>query len=143
MKDAYVNAFRTVLIETQNTMGITLSVELEAYVSMLLASRIDRVDIIPPKGFGVTYLELCEYPNQNAKELGDTCLFVSGVFPYYGKKHKISKSYYTNIGISSYEIAAQVFGQSMFADLAKNFDFLCYFIENATGNQRVHGWLNF
>lgn len=136
MKDAYVDVFRQVVKETQHDTGVELPLELEAYVVMLLASKIETVDILPKEGFGRSYLKLHQASKYNAKELGDTCLFVTGVFPAYGKKYNIDSSYYVNIGVSSYELAAKTLNYSTFLLLAKQFEFLRYFIETATSSRK-------
>lgn len=137
MKDVYVDVFRTVVKETQSETGYDLPENLEAYVVMLLASKVDAADFLPKQGFGKTYLTLNHASKQNAKDLGDTCLFVTGVFPKYGSKYNINQSYYINIGISSYELAAKTLNYNTFYLLAKHFEFLRLFIEAATSSKRV------
>jgi hypothetical protein len=137
MKDAYVDVFRTVVKETQSETGYELPEALEAYVVMLLASKVDAVELLPKQGFGKTYLTLTQSSKQNAKELGDTCLFVTGVFPKYGSKYNINQSYYVNIGISSYELAARTLNYNTFYLLAKHFEFLRLFIETATSSKKI------
>lgn len=138
MKDAYVDVFRTVVKETQNESGLELPEALEAYIVMLLASKLDAVDFLPKGGFGKNYLMLTQTSKQNAKELGDTCLFVTGVFPKYGSKYNINQSYYVNIGISSYELAARSLNYNTFYLLAKHFEFLRNFIEAATSSSKLN-----
>ena len=62
---------------------------------MLLAEHIDKDNFLPKKSFAESYLTISK--SRNAKELGDTCLFVSGVFPAYG-----DTDYFVGIGRSSY-----------------------------------------
>jgi hypothetical protein len=90
---------------------------------MLLAHHVERPFFEPDSSFAEKYLQL--KTNRTAKELGDTCLFVSGVFPTYGRRKGLRKSYYTNIGISSY---SQIQSE-LFSELASHFDFLSNFIE--------------
>jgi len=131
MKDAYVNAFHGVVKETQATTGLELPENLEAYIVMLLASNMDKPNFLPERSFAEAYLKLRNPANYSAKELGDTCLFVSGVFPTYGKKHGLSKSYYQGIGISSYDMISEVLNGELFSQLAFHFCFLSEFIECA------------
>ena len=72
---------------------------------------------------------LQEQKKYDAKTLGDTCLFVRGVFPNYGKAYGIQKRYYSQIGKSSYEIVSEVLHPELFGKLAYHFDFLGDFIE--------------
>lgn len=123
MKDAYTNAFYGIVRDTQDTHGYELPNHLEAYIVMLLAHHVERPFFEPDSSFAEKYLQL--KTNRTAKELGDTCLFVSGVFPTYGRRKGLRKSYYTNIGISSY---SQIQSE-LFSELALHFDFLSNFIE--------------
>lgn len=136
MNDAYIDAFRRVVQETQEETGFELPEHFEAYISMLLANYIDKSNFLPVPGFYQKYLTLKEQPKQNSKELGDVCLFVSGVFPAYGSRYGIDKKYYTQIGISSYEMAGRMLHYEMFFQLAKHFEVLREFIELATNSQK-------
>ena len=122
--DYYTDAFYSVVKETQSTTGLTLPHHIEAYVVMLLASKVDQPDFLPKGTFAKSYMH-----NKNPKELGDTCLFVTGVFPEYGKKHGINKKYYQDIGIGSYSVAADYMNGELFETLATHFTFLSDFIE--------------
>jgi len=132
MNDAYRVAFYDVVKETQATSGYNLPEHLEAYVVMLLAHHIDRPDFLPEDSFAQAYLKLNRPADYTAKELGDTCLFVTGVFPTYGSKHGINRRYYQDIGIGSYEMVAEVMHKDLFSQLATHFDFLSNFIEITT-----------
>ena len=128
MEDAYSSAFYDVVKETQCKSGYELPLEIESYIVMLLASFIDKPNFLPQKTFAQCYLTLQEQKKYDAKTVGDTCLFVRGVFPNYGKRYGIQKSYYSQIGKSSYEIVSEVLHQELFGKLAYHFDFLGDFI---------------
>src|SRR5210317_2490477 len=115
MEDAYRVAFYDVVKETQAKTGYDLPENLEAYVVMLLAHNIDRPDFLPEDSFAQAYLKLSRPADLSAKELGDTCLFVTGVFPTYGRKHGINRRYYQDIGIGSYEMVAEVMHRDLFS----------------------------
>ena len=83
MDDTYASAFYDIVKDTQSKTGYELPLEIESYVVMLLASKIDKPDFLPTKTFAQCYLTLKEYNKYDAKTLGDTCLFVRGVFPNY------------------------------------------------------------
>lgn len=129
MNDAYRLAFYDVVKETQATTGYDLPEHMEAYVVMLLAEFLDRPDFLPEKTFAESYLKLQSPGGISAKQLGDTCLFVTGVFPRYGRKYGISRTYYQSIGSSSYEEVAQVLNTDLFTELSLHFNFLSDFIE--------------
>ena len=132
MKDAYTSAFYGVVRETQNTSGYALPESLEAYIVMLLASKMETPNFLPEESFAVEYVKLKKPAKLNAKELGDTCLFVSGVFPNYGKKYGLHKNYYKKIGASSYEMVAETMNGELFSSLAMHFNFLSDFIKLST-----------
>jgi hypothetical protein len=131
MKDAYTSAFYEVVQETKVRSGYELPEQLEAYVVMLLAHHMDRPDFLPESSFAETYLKLSRPVDYSAKELGDTCLFVTGVFPKYGAHRGLNRKYYSSIGIGSYEMVSEVMHKDLFSSLAKHFEFLSEFIEVA------------
>jgi len=137
MNDAYRLAFYNVVKETQAKTGYELPEHLEAYVVMLLAHHVDRPDFLPEETFAQAYLKLSRPADYSAKELGDTCLFVTGVFPTYGKKHGLNRRYFQKIGIGSYEMVAEVMHTDLFAQLADHFDFLSDFIEVSTHSSKL------
>ena len=96
---------------------------------MLLADHVEKVDFLPNTSFGETFLKLKD--SRSAKELGDTCLFVSGVFPSYGSKHGINRRYYQDIGSTSYDKASQQMNEELFTTLSIHFVFLSHFIDRS------------
>jgi len=104
MKDAYYTAFYDIVKDTQSSTGYDLPNHIEAYIVMLLTDFVDRDDIPPASTFTEMYLTLKS--KNDAKNLGDTCLFVSGVFPEYKQRHGIQRRFYQDIGSSSYEMAS-------------------------------------
>ena len=132
MKDAYVDAFRSVVIDTQAETGFELPESIEAYVVMLLAHNLDRPDFLPEDSFAQAYLKLRRPGDYAAKDLGDACLLVTGVFPLYGIKHGLDRSYYQDIGISSYEIVSETLNGELFSQLSTHFVFISDFISEAT-----------
>jgi hypothetical protein len=94
---------------------------------MLLSYQTDRPNFLPETSFAELFLTA--NTAQRRKELGDTCLFVSGVFPYMGEKRGINRSYYSDMGITSYEMLANSWNPELFSALAKHFHFLSEFIE--------------
>lgn len=134
MKDVYVDAFRSVVKQTQAETGYELPEAVEAYVVMLLAHNMERPNFLPEKSFAQAYMKLRRPADYSAKELGDTCLFVSGVFPQYGRKHGLNRRYYQDIGISSYDMVSEVFNRSLFSTLSTHFVFVSDFITVVTNS---------
>ena len=126
MNDAYTTALFDVVKESSATRGYDLPEPIEAYVVMLLASHVEKPDFLP-ETFGTTFMQL-KTSNQ-AKELGDTCLFVAGVFPSIGERKGLKRRYYQDIGSSSYEMVAGARHPELFNALATHFNFLSEFIE--------------
>lgn len=126
MNDAYRTALFNVVKETSAKRGYELPESIEAYVVMLLASYVDKPDFLPDT-FGLTFLQLKS--SAEAKQLGDTCLFVAGAFPTLGERRGIKRRYYQDIGSSSYEIVAEVQNPELFSTLATHFNFLSDFID--------------
>ena len=137
MKTEYTNAFYDVVRETKETHGYELPVELESYVVYLLANYIDRPDFLPEQSFAEAYLKLERPYNHSAKELGDTCLFVTGVFPTYGSRKGLSIKYYSNIGKSSYSMAGEVLNIDLFENLSQHFDVLRDFIDISVNKHKM------
>ena len=129
MKDAYVDAFRGIVQDTKQDTGLELPESIEAYVVILLAHNMDRPDFLPEHSFAEAYLKLQRAATYSAKELGDACLFVSGAFPSYGSKHGLDKSYYQDIGITSYDMVAETLNGELFSQLSTHFVLISDFID--------------
>jgi hypothetical protein len=134
MKDVYVDVFRRAVKETQQATGYELPETLEAYVSMLLAAHMEKPDFLPTHSFAKAWLTID--PNSGAKQLGDTCLFVTGVFPEYACARGMNINYYVSIGKGSYACAAQTLNGSLFESLSKHFDLLRTVITLTTNPHR-------
>ena len=134
MNDAYTTALFDVVKESSATRGYDLPEPIEAYVVMLLASHVNKPDFLP-ETFGTAFMQL--KTSDQAKELGDTCLFVAGVFPSIGERKGLKRRYYQDIGSSSYEMVAGDRHPELFNTLALHFNFLSEFIE-VTINSSKH-----
>ena len=137
MEDAYTTAFYDLVKETQDRSGFELPEQIEAYVVMLLANFVDRPNFLPSQSFAEAYLKLQRPADISAKELGDTCLFVTGVFPTYGTNRGMNRKYYQTIGIGSYEMVAEVMHRDLFINLATHFEFISDFIELTVRNKNL------
>jgi hypothetical protein len=134
MKDAYNIAFYDVVKESQAKSGFDLPHEVEAYIVMLLSDFVDRNDIPPELTFAEMFLTIRN--QQQAKQLGDICLFVSGAFPRLKARHGINRRYYQDIGSTSYEMASAM-NSELFPTLAKHFVFLSEFIELTVSSPKL------
>jgi hypothetical protein len=143
MKDAYVDAFRSVVLETQAETGFELPEPVQAYVVMLLAYNMDRPDFLPERSFAEAYLKLRRPAGYSAKELGDACLLVSGAFPSYGRKHGLDRTYYQDIGISSYDMVAETLNGELFRTLSIRFVFVSDFIGIVTRSTKDEHYILF
>lgn len=76
---------------------------LMAYLTELLGSRLDRVDIIPDPSFAERYLLLYQgYDYAQYKDYADSALFFCGLMPEYGRRRGLSMDYYAALGITVY-----------------------------------------
>ena len=133
MNDAYRTALFDVVKETSATRGYDLPEPIEAYVVMLLANFVDKTDFLPDT-FATAFLTIKD--SRDAKSLGDTCLFVSGVFPSIGERKGLNRRYYQDIGSTSYEMASDM-NADLFPVLAKHFVFLSEFIELTINSSKL------
>ena len=123
MKDEYIPIMYDIVQDTSHTTGVQLPVDVEHYIVALLASHVDKPDFFP-KTLAESYLTINNY--RDAKTLGDTCLFVTGLFPEYG----IDVKYYSSIGKISYNRCTTALNIELFETLAKHFDHIRFFINH-------------
>lgn len=143
MQESYHSVFYTIVKETQDTYGYDLPFDIEVYVTMLLASHIDKTNFLPQNSFAESYLSLDRPYGSRAKQLGDTCLFTAGVFPRYGSSKGLTQEYFSSIGKSSYDLARDRLNDRLFLDLRNHFDFLTNFINICTTNENKRQILSF
>ena len=132
MKDEYTLAFTKVVQQTVAETGFSIPDDIETYIIALLSSHVEKSDFLPQKSFAESYFKLTHRSSYSAKELGDTCLILSGVFPEYGEKTGLNKTYYKNIGKSSYEQASRILNRELFYMLYLHFDLISKFINIPT-----------
>jgi|TARA_B100001093_G_C26576736_1_gene905355 hypothetical protein len=137
MKDEYVNAFHDVIKETTETRGYSIPVDVEAYLVMLLSNYVERTDFLPNPSFAEQHIQLTHSRPYHAKELGDVCLFVTGVFPGYGTRAGLPSEYFQNIGRNSYHVASIKLNTELFSVLCKHFPLVSDILKSATGNHKT------
>ena len=140
MKDAYTTAFYDVVKDSQAKSGMELPHHIEAYIVMLLSEFVDRNDIPPDSTFAEMFLSIKDA--RQAKQLGDTCLIVSGAFPKLKARHGINRRYYQDIGSTSYDMASTM-NEELFPVLAKHFVFLSEFIELTVNSSKLKNYTLF
>jgi hypothetical protein len=116
MRDIYIEAFSAVLDEIHTFQVYPI---VKVYISVLLAVHVEKTDFFT-KPFGLRYMDITT--PTSAKELGDSCLVMAGIFPGY---RGMPDRYYVEIGSGSYGAAASATGSEIFGSLAENFDELC------------------
>ena len=134
MNDAYHMALFEVVKETSTKHGYALPDPIEAYIVMLLANYVDKPNFLPDT-FATTLLQL--KTSSEAKQLGDTCLFVAGVFPNMGERKGLKRRYYQDIGSTSYGMVAEAQNPELFSTLATHFNFLSEFIEATVSSPKL------
>ena len=125
MQDAYVSVFADCVRSTRQQTGIELPEHIEHYAVALLAVHVDRADFLPKHSFAHALYNISNA--RTAKELGDTCLFVTGVFPSYG----VNRQYYSDIGRTAYSTIEL----ELFRDIAHSFDVLQTLINCTVSSQ--------
>jgi len=132
MDDHYVRAFHSLVRDTRKSYGFELPGDVEQYVVLLLADHVDRPDWMPANSFAESYLTI--QTSQDAKVLGDECLFLCGVFPQYGQRRGLDLNYYAAIGSSSYSRASKTLHAELFEDLSEHFSVVSHFINKTVKN---------
>lgn len=85
-------------------------------MSALLADHIDKTNFFADP-VALRYMALDN--SIRAKELGDNCLVIAGMFSGY---RGMSDDYYVQIGSGSYYVAANATGSEVFQTLARDFE---------------------
>ena len=105
---------------------------LEAYLVDLLASRVDRVDLIPEPSFAERYLVLQSQGRlSDLRDYADQCLFFTALMPEYGNRRGLSMDYYCTLGISSYYTVGDGLPDDRFIQLGNWFYHLQRFLNSA------------
>jgi hypothetical protein len=92
--DHYIDAFQDLVQDTELRTGYTLPQPIKLYVVMLLAERVED-DLQPRKTYAETVMEMNS--RHDAKSLGDSALWLTGVFP-----HVPQRNYKTDIARIAY-----------------------------------------
>jgi hypothetical protein len=124
--------FRELVREHRERTGFEMPELLEQYLVDLLASRLERVEVIPQPSFAECYLRLYQNPSVAAmKEFGDQCLFFTALLPEYGQRRGLDMTYYATLGISTYYAAGDLAPDPRFTQLGNWFYHLQRFLNTA------------
>lgn len=115
MKDIYIEKFSAVLNEIHE---FKVRPKTKLYVSCLLADHVEKTGFFS-EPVGLRYMDL--NTSHSAKELGDNCLVLVGIFPGY---RGMPNNYYIEIGRGSYGMAASMTGSEIFDRLSKDFEII-------------------
>lgn len=127
--------FQQLIRERQQETGFEMPLLLEQYLVDLLATRLDRVDVIPQPSFAERYLELYHRPRLGElKDYADQCLFFVSLLPEYGHRRGLDLDYYSSLGISVYYALGDLADDTRFTQLGNWFYHLQRFL-NATLHQ--------
>lgn len=140
MRDEYITIFHGLVTDATEKYGYCIPEEAQAYLTMLLSYYTERSDFLPTPTFAEAYLELNPNNTQKAKQLGDTCLFVCGVFPNYGAKRGLGVRYYSEIGKGSYSMAGQSANFDLFNTLSAQFEVFADLLNVVTYNSDRPNW---
>lgn len=112
--------------------GFQMPPLLREYIVDVLASRVDRTDIIPEPSFGERYLQLYSQPKLwELKDYADSVLFFCSLLPEYGRRRGLDMDYYATLGISTYYALGDLAPDPRFTQLGNWFYHLQRFINSA------------
>lgn len=124
--------FRELITDHQSRTGFEMPLLLQEYLVELLASRLDRVDIIPEPSFAECYLRLYHKPDPaQIRQFGDQSLFFCSLMPDYGNRRGLDMSYYATLGISAYYCLGDLVRDARFTQLGNWFYHLQKFLNTA------------
>lgn len=91
--------------EASQASGIDLNEDLESYLVFLLMQHSRSTEMIA-KPFALDFLESIKSSKREnqaiLREVGDTCLIFSGLFPKSAARKRVGISYYVKLGQSAY-----------------------------------------
>ena len=132
-----VDQFRQHLDSHCDRTGFSAPELLIQYLADLLASRLDRVDLIPDPSFGERWLVLQQSGHVgDFKDYADTCLFFTSLMPEYGLRRGLSLDYYATLGISSYYTVGDRVADDRYIQLGNWFYHLQKFLNTAIRPER-------
>ena len=102
------------------------------YLAEMLASRLERTDIIPDPSFAERYLVLLQAPRaEPLQDFADSCLFFTSLMPEWGLRRGLTMDYYATLGISCYYTVGDLVADDRFTQLGNWFYTLQRFLNSA------------
>lgn len=126
------SVFHEHIVTHSEYTGFQMPQALTEYVVDVLATRVDRVDIIPEPSFGERYLQLYSCPRLwELKDFADSALFFCSLLPEYGRRRGLDIEYYATLGISTYYTLGDLAPDARFTQLGNWFYHLQKFLYSA------------
>lgn len=135
MNDCYRVAFYDAVKTVEQHQGYDIPEEVTVYVIMLLSSKVEDKSIPPDNTFTETFFKI--KTGTEAKQFADNCLFITGVYPKYGERRGINRSFIRDLGSMGYSITAQTSDNTLFSTLSNQFYFISDFIEQVVNFQKL------
>lgn len=133
-----IRAFDDLVTDYQEHTGFEMPLLLKQYLVILLADRIDRVDLMPGGSFAETYLKLYQAPRPGElKMFGDDCLFFVSLLPEWGHRRGLNVDYFASLGISSYYTWGDLTGDARATQLGNWFYHLQKFLNSVLKNTEL------
>jgi len=126
VQPSVVSQFYTLVGEAQYTLNQQLPTDLEHYLVTLMMRFTERTNFLE-RAIGQCFLEAQLQAIHNPeplKDVGDSCLLTSGLFPQYKAHHGVPQDYFTSIGQSAfhgYASHTSLSNADLFHDLAVTF----------------------
>lgn len=138
MKDIYIQTFYTLIKDRERDTGFQMPQQIEYYCVYLLAERVEKKNIIPDPSFAEKYLLMYQDPKlEEFKQFGDDCLFFTSLLPEYGARRGLSKSYFCDMGVASYDTCSTLADDELYKQLSQCFYELQQFLESLIKNRPV------
>ena len=140
MKDVYVRTFHVLITERERETGFQMPKPVENYCVRLLAERVENKNLIPDPSFAEKYLTMYQNPRaEEFRQFGDDCLFFTSVLPEYGNRRGLSKRYYCDLGVASYDTCGTLVNDNLYKQLSNCFYELQEFLESTIKNRPIEG----
>jgi hypothetical protein len=131
--DQYTEIFQNLANSVGRRTGVQLPKHIEIYCVLLLADHMRKGDWEPRPSFAECYMTINSA--LAAREFGDECLFLCGVFPEYAERRGMKITYYQSLGQSAYLKASKELNPSIFEPMAQHFDLISKWILSVTRQQ--------
>lgn len=116
-------------------VGFAAPQDLQWYLALLLADRLEHTDLVPEHSFAQQYLSALQHQDpEHCRLLADTLLLAISIMPRLGQRRGISVSYYQGLAQVSYCVWADRTRDLRGYQLSEWFPYLRQFLETMFGN---------